>query len=349
MSDWKQVLIPPTATLRQAIERIDQAKTQVALVVDEQGRLLGTLADGDIRRGLLAGRQLEDQVEECMCRQPSTLGSEEPDEAALARMRRLGLHQLPVIDTQGRVIGLKMLRDFIQAGMRDNSVVIMAGGLGTRLRELTRETPKPMLKVGDRPLLETIIRGFIEQGFSRIWIAVNYQAERIESHFGDGSRFGAEIRYLREDKRLGTAGALSLLPEPPLQPLLVTNADLLTLVDYSDLIDAHIASGAWATMAVREYEYQIPFGVVQAQEDRITALEEKPIHRALVNAGIYALSPQTLEHVPRDSFFDMPELFSALLEAGHPTRCHPVHGYWLDIGRHEDLHRANRDYPGVFR
>ncbi|RME32953.1 MAG: alcohol dehydrogenase, partial [Gammaproteobacteria bacterium] len=158
-----------------------------------------------------------------------------------------------------------------------------------------------------------------------------------------------EIRYLREDKRMGTAGALSLLPERPSLPLLVTNADLLTTVDYADLLDAHQSSGAWATMAVREYEYQIPFGVVRAEEETITGLEEKPVHRALVNAGIYALSPQALDHVPQDSFFDMPELFERLLEAGHPARCHPVHGYWLDIGRHEDLRRANEDFPGVFR
>jgi NDP-sugar pyrophosphorylase family protein len=219
-------------------------------------------------------------------------------------------------------------------------VIIMAGGLGTRLRELTQHTPKPMLQVGDRPLLETIVSRFVEQGFSEIWLAVNYHAEQIERHFGDGSRFGATVRYLRETKRLGTAGAISLLPELPDQPLLVTNADLLVTVDYGQLLDAHTLSGATATMAVREYEYQIPYGVVRTDGDAIVGLDEKPVHQTLVNAGIYVLDREAAAAIPVETYFDMPELFSLLMARGKAVRCHNINGYWLDIGRHEDLERA---------
>jgi NDP-sugar pyrophosphorylase family protein len=264
-------------------------------------------------------------------------------------MRRLGLHQLPVVDAQRRVVGLEIVDDYFAAQPREHWVVIMAGGRGMRLEELTRDTPKPMLRVGSRPLLETIVREYVRQGFSNFWLAVNYKAEQIESHFGDGGAFGANIRYLRERQRLGTAGALSLLPEAPGEPFIVTNADLLTKEDYGDMVDRHVASGADATMAVREYEMQVPFGVVREKDGRIEAIDEKPIHRFVVAAGMYVLSPHALAHVPKDTMFDMPSLFDALAKSGKRTRCHPIEGYWLDIGRATDYEKANSDFDEVFR
>jgi NDP-sugar pyrophosphorylase family protein len=225
----------------------------------------------------------------------------------------------------------------------------MAGGLGARLQELTQETPKPMLKVGSRPLLETILRGYIEQGFRRFYLAVNYKAEQIEAHFGDGTALGATIHYLRERQRLGTAGALSLLPETPTEPVIVTNADLLTREDYGEMVDRHIGSGADATMAVRDYEMQVPFGVVRERDGVIESIEEKPIQRFVVSAGMYVLSPQAIEHVPHNTFFDMPSLFEALVRSGKRTRCHPIDGYWLDIGRITDYEKAKSDFDEVFR
>lgn len=348
MKLWESVLIAPDTPLRKAIAKIDAASTQVALVVDSDRRLLGTLSDGDVRRGLLAGVDLTDPVKRCMFRSPTTARVGESREAIVAKMRGLMLHQIPVLDNSGRVVDLKTIDDYLTVPARENWVIIMAGGLGTRLKDLTHETPKPMLIVGGRPLLEIIIRRFVEQGFRHIWLSVNYHAEQIEKHFGDGSAFGAEVSYLREDKRLGTAGALSLLPQAPNAPLLVTNADLLVTVDYGEILDAHVASGAVATMGVREYEYQIPYGVVRTEEDQIAELEEKPVHQALVNAGIYVLAPDVLMHVPDDAFFDMPELFAALIGGGERTRCHRIDGYWLDIGRHEDYYKANGDFPEVF-
>lgn len=349
MKTWNSALILPGTPLREAIAKIDAAATQMALVVDADRKLLGSLSDGDVRRALLAGAALDDAVEKWMHRSPTTAREQESRETILAKMRQLVLHQIPILDGEGRVVDLKTIDDYLAVPPRDNWVVIMAGGLGTRLKELTRHTPKPMLPVGDRPLLETIIGRFVEQGFHRIWLAVNYQAEKIISHFGDGAAFGAEIRYLREEKRLGTAGALSLLSETPGVPLLVANADLLAAVDYGEMIERHVAAGVMASMAVWEYEYQIPYGVVHTEGERISGLEEKPVRQAMVNAGIYVLRPEALEFVPKDTFFDMPELFAALIDRGLPVGYHRINGYWLDIGRHEDFERACLDFEKAFR
>jgi dTDP-glucose pyrophosphorylase/CBS domain-containing protein len=344
---WEKALIAPETSIQEALVRINSAATQLALVVDGDRRLLGTLSDGDVRRALLANLRLSDPVSLCICRTPATVRVGESREAMIAKMRQMALHQLPVVDEAGRVVALKRIDDLLVPEPRDNWVVIMAGGLGSRLKELTKNTPKPMLPIGNKPLLETIIARFTEQGFSNIWLSVNYHADQIEDYFGDGTKYGAQIRYLRENMRLGTAGALSLLPTPD-QPIVVSNADLLTKVDYSKLLDGHLRAGAVATMAVREHEYRIPFGVVYTEGERIAALEEKPVHRVIVNAGIYVLSPNAVARVPAEVFFDMPELFSSLVKDDCAVRCHPVDGYWLDIGCHENLQQALVDYPDVF-
>jgi NDP-sugar pyrophosphorylase family protein len=225
----------------------------------------------------------------------------------------------------------------------------MAGGLGSRLQELTRDTPKPMLKVGSRPLLETIVRGYSAQGFRKFYFAVNYKAEQIEQYFGDGHQFGVEIRYLREGERMGTAGALSLLPERQTMPFIVTNADLLTKTDYGRMVDQHVDEQAHATMAVRHYEMQVPFGVVNLSGNRIETIEEKPVQRFVVSAGIYVMSPQVLELVPKSTYLDMPALFDAMMGRGMLTLSHHIDGYWLDIGRLPDFERANVEFHEVFR
>ena len=268
--------------------------------------------------------------------------------ATLALMRQHGLHHVPVIRADRTVVGLIVIDDFLTAPEREQWVIVMAGGVGSRLASLTRETPKPMLMVGSRPLLETIIRAYAEHGFRRFYLAVNYKAEQIEQHFGDGTLLGVEIRYLRERERLGTAGALSLLPEHPTLPFVVTNADLLTQENYGAMVDAHASSGADATMAVRSYEMQVPFGVVRTEDGRIQSIEEKPVQRYTVSAGMYVLSPAVLSLVPREQYFDMTSLFAAIVERGLHTRCHHIDGYWLDIGRLPDYERANVDFPKMF-
>ena len=349
MKQWESALIGPDTTLRDALATIDRAGCQIALVVDAQRRLLGTLSDGDARRALLKGVGLNDRAATAMHTAPTSVRQGESRHSILVTMRRLGLQQLPLLDAQGVVVGMETVHDYLATPNREQWVVIMAGGLGRRLEELTRDTPKPMLKVGSRPLLETIVRTYADQGFRRFYFAVNYKAEQIEAHFGDGTNLGVEVRYLRERERLGTAGALSLLPEAPTQPLLVTNGDLLTKEDYGHMVDRHVESDAHATMAVRDYEMQVPFGVVRERDGRIESIEEKPVQRFVVSAGMYVLSPAVLDLVPPGRFFDMPALFEAVVQRGLRSRCHHVDGYWLDIGRLPDYERANIDFDEVFR
>ncbi len=349
MKNWISALVGPDVPLRDALEVINRLGSQMVIVVDGEGRLLGTLSDGDARRALLRGLDLAAPVEQAMHRRPTTARQTDTRQMRLATMRRTGLHQLPITDADGVVAGLDTLDDFLAVPLRDEWVVIMAGGLGSRLSELTRDTPKPMLPVGSRPLLETIVQRFYDQGFRRFYIAVNYKAEQIEHHFGDGSRLGIEVQYLREKQRLGTAGALSLLQERPTTPVMVTNADLLTNENFAHMVDQHIALGADATMGVRDYEMQVPFGVVYEQDGVIQAIKEKPVQRFSVSAGMYVLSPSAIALVPHNQLFDMPSLFDLLVSQGRKACSYRVAGYWLDIGRLPDYERANLDFNEVFR
>jgi len=348
MKSWQHVLVGRRTTLREALVKINEAGTQMALVVDSDRRLIGTLSDGDVRRGFINGLNVDDPVERAMNSSPRTLSANEGRDAVCSLMKRFGIHQIPIVDRDGVVVGLEIVDDFFVPAIRDNWIVVMAGGLGSRMKELTEATPKPMLKVGSRPLLETILRSYVDQGFRHIYLAVNYKAEIIESYFRDGQSIGAQITYLRETKRMGTAGALSLLQERPHAPLIVANGDLLVKHDYVQMIEDHLASDAAATMAVREYEFQIPYGVVQEEEGAIQGIEEKPVHRSLVSAGMYVLSPEVLELVPPESFMDMPTLFDEVIARRMRARCHRVSGYWMDVGRMSDYEKANRDFPEVF-
>lgn len=339
MNHWRDALVKPGDSIRETIRRIDDSSMQIALVVDEQGRLLGTITDGDIRRGLLKGAALDDQASTIMNRLPISANFGEDRDALLARMRAKSLHQLPVLDGERRVVGLEVLDELL--GMqRDNWVVLMAGGRGSRLKPLTDDTPKPLLRVGSKPILETILESFVEQGFRKFFIAVNYRADMVRKHFGDGSRWGVQISYLNERKPLGTAGALSLLPSRPAAPMLVMNADLLTRVGFGHMLDFHLKHGAVGTMGVREYGLQVPYGVVKIDGHSIVEIEEKPTRSFFVNAGIYVLSSEALDFVPSDKPFDMPDLFSALIAAGREPAVFPIREYWIDIGRLDDFKRA---------
>lgn len=346
--NWDNMLISPETSILKTLEIIDNNSRQIALVVDQGQRLLGTVTDGDIRRGLLKGRLLIDPVSTVMNAYPTVASLYDSRENIFALMKIRQLHQMPVLDEEGRVIKVEVLSDMFQPKLRDNWVVLMAGGLGTRLHPLTEDCPKPLLKVGNKPLLETILMNFIEQGFHRFYLSVNYKAEMIERHFGDGSRWNVEIRYLHEDKKLGTAGALSLLPKIPTEPIFVMNGDLLTKVNFEQLLDFHIAHNAIATMCVREYDYQIPYGLVKLDKHRLLGIEEKPIQRYFVNAGIYVLDPSAIALIPDNRYFDMPSLFDGLVKEKKQTIAFPVREYWLDIGRVSDFERANVEFAEVF-
>jgi dTDP-glucose pyrophosphorylase len=348
MKDWKATLISTDTTLREAIQTIDAGALQIALVVDAEQRLLGTLTDGDVRRALLKGISLDESVQGIMNTRPTVAKMDEDMGRVLADMQRKQLHRIPVVDEQGRVVGVELLEEFIRSRERENWVVLMAGGLGNRLRPLTDECPKPMLKVGNKPLLETIIENFTEQGFRKFYISVNYMADKIKEYFGNGAQWGAEIQYLEESTRLGTAGALSLLPSKPIAPLLVMNGDLLTKINFRQLLEFHSEHHAQGTMCVREYDFQVPFGVVKIENHRITGIDEKPVQHFFVNAGIYVLEPEALHHVPQGIVFDMPGLFETLIAENQETVVFPIREYWLDIGHLADYDRANGEFARIF-
>jgi dTDP-glucose pyrophosphorylase len=347
MSAWARLLLSPDASVRDAIKCIDAGGMQIALVVDAQHKLIGTISDGDVRRGILRGVSLDAPSSGIMNRSPTVVTSGENREVIIATMRARQLHKIPVLDSQGRLVGLESLDELVRPAPRENLVVLMAGGLGARLRPLTEERPKPMLVIGGRPILETILLNFIESGFHRFYISVNYMAEIVEAHFGDGSRWGVEIRYIHEPERMGTAGAVGLLPEKPSAPLVVMNGDLLTKINFASLLDFHLSHAATGTMCVREYDLQVPYGVVKLKEHRLLSVEEKPVHRFFVNAGIYVLSPEAVSMIP-PSFYDMPTLFEKLVAEGRETAVFPIREYWLDIGHLADLEKANGEFDVHF-
>lgn len=346
--DLATITVSETSTLRDALARIEAGGIQLAIVVDRDAKLVGTLSDGDIRRALLRGSSLMSSVGECVNREPRCVPVGTSDAEVLQRLKQLHLHQMLVVSADNRVVGLKLLDDLIEQPERPNTVVLMVGGLGRRLGDLTKEMPKPMLPVGGRPLLETIIANFCDQGFRQFKFAVNFMGTMIERHFGDGSKFNCQIEYLRENSPLGTAGALSLLTKEPEHPVIVSNGDLLLRFDFREMLDEHVQSGVAATMAVREFEYQVPYGVVCTEGKAFVGLQEKPVQRFLISGGVYVLSPASLRHVPKSRAFDMPSLFDAVVRAGQRAGVYRIDGYWLDIGRFADYEQAQREFPQVF-
>ena len=347
MNAWERALIGPEATFRNALESIDATGAGIALVVDEERRLLGALSDGDLRRALIRGAGLTDKAVSAANPHPICADEGHDRAAILATLRAHSLRQLPILDAGRRVVGLVTAADFLDIPVRANPVVIMAGGKGERLAELTRDTPKPMLRVGSRPILDTIVTNLASQGFRQFWLAVNYKADQIERHFGDGSELGLDIRYLCEDKPLGTCGALGLMPHPDI-PIVVTNGDILAKADYSHVLDCHLQSDAHATVVVRDYQMQVPFGVVNSSGGQVIRIDEKPTQSYTISAGVYVLSPDALKLIPRDAYYDMPTLLADLIARGLRVRQQRAEGYWMDIGRLPDYAQANADFGAVF-
>lgn len=351
MSNVEETLVPRTASVKQVIETIERSQAKVALVVDENRHLLGTVTDGDVRRGLLRGVQITDTVATIMNEKPRVATTGEDSAQILDMMRRNICRQVPVLDADGRVVALKTLEEALRVPDRPNWAFLLAGGRGQRLKPLTDDCPKPMLPVGGRPMLQIIVESLIRQGFRRFYISVNYKREMVREHFGDGSLWGAEIRYIEEDEAtpLGTAGALSLLPELPNEPMIVMNGDILTKVGFGALLDFHTEHASVGTMCVRDYILQVPYGVVEVDDHRLSEILEKPAHRFLVNAGVYVLERAAIELVPRGQAYDMPTLFEEIARRKLAATVFPIREYWLDIGRIDDFNKANDDYIREFR
>jgi dTDP-glucose pyrophosphorylase len=344
MVTWRNLALNRQAPLVEALSKINSSARQIALVLNSDETLAGVITDGDIRRALLSGKSLETPVAEVMNLHPKSIEVTATRSEMLATMRRQSLHHLPLTDSEHRVVGLVTLDDLLKSQEYENWVVLMVGGLGSRLQPLTHQCPKPLLPVAGKPILEIIIENFIDQGFKKFFLSVNYKADMIQSHFKDGSQWNIEISYLHEHKRMGTAGALSLLPHKPQKPLIVMNGDILTKISFEKLLQFHQAQGAIATMAVREYDFQVPYGVVKTDGTQIQSIEEKPVHKFFVNAGIYALSPAALDYLPSESFFDMPTLFEKIISGGRAAVAYPLREYWLDIGRLDEFERAQQEW-----
>lgn len=343
MKDWQKIIVKESQTLLETMRVIDETSLQFAVVVDEENHLLGTVTDGDIRRGILRGEGLEVSISSVMNQNPSTakMGLSMTKYKQLMRSKKL--KQLPIVNEYNQIVNI-LFFDELQQPSNKNQVVLMLGGLGTRLRPLTNDIPKPMLKVGNKPIVETIVDGFKQYGYTNFIFSVNYKKEVIQNYFQAGEAFGVTIEYVEEEKRMGTAGALSLIETQPTEPFFVMNGDLLTQVNFDQLMQFHIDQDAMATMCVREYEYQVPYGVIETDGTDLIGIKEKPIHRSFVNAGIYVLSPKVFDYIPQDAFYDMPTLFEKLIEVGEKTSVFPIHEYWLDIGQVDDYQRANEKY-----
>ncbi|KOP77736.1 alcohol dehydrogenase [Lysinibacillus sp. FJAT-14745] len=343
MKQWQKIIVTKNQTLLETMKIIDDSSLQFAVVVDENQRLLGTVTDGDIRRGILRGEGLEVPISLIMNPNPIIAKSGQKPYIYKRFMKLKMLKQLPIIDDSNKIIDI-LFMDKLESILNKNTVILMLGGLGTRLRPLTNDTPKPMLRVGNRTILEIIIDGFKQYGYTNFIFSVNYKKEVIQNYFQNGEAFDVTIEYVEEDKRMGTAGALSLIKNRPTQPFFVMNGDLLTQINFDQLMDFHLEHESIATMCVREYEYQIPYGVIETDGTDLVTIKEKPIQRSFVNAGIYVLSPDVFDYIPTDEFYDMPTLFEQLIEKEKKTSVFPIHEYWLDIGRMEDFNKANNEF-----
>lgn len=348
MRNWRDLLVSPMATITETMKNIDKTAAQIALVVDQNMCLLGTVTDGDIRRGILKGISLDQSVVSVMNHNPITMrmGASAQEIKSVIQQKRL--RQLPLLNERDEVVDVVFSDILLDTVSFDNWVVLMAGGLGTRLRPLTDNVPKPMLKVGTKPILQTILESFIEHGFHQYYFSVNYKREIIKRYFGNGLKWGVNIQYIDEEKQLGTAGALSLFNERPTKPIIIMNGDILTKVNFQQLLYFHEETHSIATMCVREYQYQIPYGVVKTEGTNLSSIEEKPLERYFVNAGIYILNPEALDYIPKNKFFDMPSLFDVLLNSGKKTSVFPIREYWLDIGKMHDFEKANLEFSEVF-
>jgi len=340
---WRQAILPVESTIQEAIRNLDKVGIKIILVVNPARELQGTISDGDIRRGLLKGLDLSSPIESIIHRNAFVVTPEMGPEMVRQLMTVNKIQQVPVVDKNHHVVGLHLWDEISVPSLRPNLMVIMAGGMGTRLRPHTETCPKPMLPVAGKPMLEHIIDRAKQEGFNRFILAIHYLGNMIEEHFGRGDKIGVKIDYLREKTPLGTAGALGLLNPIPDAPFVVTNGDVVTDIRYGELIDFHSRHAAIATMAVRTHEWQHPFGVVQIKGVEIVGLEEKPVARSHINAGVYALSPVALKELKPGDSCDMPTLFRRLQADAKRTVAYPMHEPWLDVGRVDDYATAQQN------
>lgn len=345
----------PNALLSDVVRTIENSRRRIAVVVSSDGGLLGTLTDGDVRRCLLAGGTLQTPAVEAMNRNPITAKAGSPNGYLMDLMKRGNVMSIPIVSNEGNFVRIIHLNDLdleeeeISKETGFEIAVIMAGGEGKRLRPVTKTIPKPMIKICGTPLIERQVLRLAKAGIHKVYISINYLSQIIEDHFGDGSAFGIRIGYLHEKKKLGTAGALSLLPERLRRPIIVINGDILTTSDFISLYAYHKDNEADVTVAAVDYRVSIPYGVIRVDGSSVTGLEEKPSQRFLCNAGIYAMSPDTIDLIPAETYYNMTDLIRDSLANNLEIAVFPVHEYWSDIGTHDDLKKARAVFSNISR
>jgi len=335
-----KLILTENTTLEEAIEYLDKNGNGVLPVVDRDNLFVGLVTDGDIRKAIL-NKHLD--LDHIINKHSYKLNVESTKEQRIQYLKKIKRRHLPLVDGNNMLVDLFTFDD-IEFNSKLNSVVIMAGGLGARLGDLTRHKPKPMLHVGKKPILENIIENFLEHGFNRFYISVNYKSEAIKEYFRDGQKWGANIQYLEEEIRLGTAGSISLIDDEITEPIVVANGDVLTTLDFDELLNHHLMTKAAITVCVRSYQHSVPYGVIETEGDFVKSLIEKPKYNYNISAGIYVIDPCVVSYIPKNKFYDMPELVKTVIETGRDVAWFEVLDYWVDLGRVEDLERANSDY-----
>jgi dTDP-glucose pyrophosphorylase/predicted transcriptional regulator len=348
MKNIKDITVKESISILEVLEIIDKSSKQIAIVVDENNKILGTISDGDIRRALLKNISLKESVKNIYFKNPTVASINDSKEEIINICKVRKIHQIPIVDSEGSLVGLEILDELITKEKKQNKVILMVGGLGTRLQPLTKNIPKPMLEVGNKPILQTIVEQFAEYGYTNITMCLNYKSHVIKNYFRDGAGFGVKIEYILEEDRMGTAGALSLLNEKINEPFFVMNGDLLTNINFEHLHDFHLANNSVGTMCVRDYDFQVPFGVVNIENTKILSIDEKPTQQFFVNAGIYMLNPEVLDYIPHNQFYDMPTLFNKLIDENKVVISFPLREYWMDVGQMDEYEKANDDYHKEF-
>ena len=345
----QEFFVSPETKISEALACLDQAGAGIVLVVNDEKHLLGTLVDGDIRRGLLRNISLEEPVARVMNKNPMVSSVSATRQEVMSLMKNRGIRHVPLLNEKREVVQLQWMDDLFRDILHDETpVVIMAGGLGTRLRPLTKTKPKGLLPVGKYPILEAIVRDLAQHGFKKIVLSVHYKAESIQRYFKDGKKWGVSIDYLEERKKLGTAGSLQLLSSPGDIPILVMNGDLLTKIDYRLLLHFHRKEEFELTVGIKSADFQLPYGIVRLHGKEILGVEEKPVQRFFVNAGIYVINPEIIELIPEDRYFDMTELIQKAVDHNAKVGGFPLHEYWLDIGSKQDYEKAKLETAKVF-
>ncbi|MDA8933118.1 nucleotidyltransferase family protein [Candidatus Pelagibacter ubique] len=348
MKNIEKIKITEDSTIKRTLKVISDGTFQIAIVVDKKGKLVGTLTDGDIRRGFLKGLNGNSSVKSIVNRNPIIVKKNETKEKLLKIALSKNISQIPVVDSNGKVIALHMLNEILKPKSKPNLVVIMAGGRGLRLRPLTKNIPKPMLMVGNKPILQNIVEKFKESGYKNFVICVNYKSRIIKNYFGNGKKFGVKIEYIEEEKRMGTAGALNLLRKKPQDPFFVINGDLLINLNFEKMLDFHFEHNSKATMCVNDYNIDLPYGEVKLDNENIISIKEKPKHKYFINAGLYILDPEHISLIPK-KFFDMTSLFNKIIIKKHKVISFPLSEFWLDIGRINDYKKANFNFDLEFK